>query len=51
MLGLAGGEWLAVRRANAVIGEDLLRAEFDGNDVGRLIGNLLLQFLEDVNNL
>lgn len=42
---LVGNEWLAVARADAHIGKDLLRSQLDRGDVGRLIGDLLLEFL------
>lgn len=45
LLGLAGNERLALAGSDREIGKDLLGAKLDGDDVGRLVGNLLLQFL------
>lgn len=45
LLGFAVYERLSVTRSNADIGKDLLGSEFDGGDVGRLVGDLLLEFL------
>lgn len=45
LLGLTVCERLSVTRSNAYIGKDLLGSEFDRGDVGRLVGDLLLEFL------
>lgn len=36
---------LAVARADAHVGKDLLWSKVNGGDVGGLVGNLLLEFL------
>lgn len=45
LLGLADDEGLALAGPDGEVGKDLLGAELDGDDVGRLVGNFLLQFL------
>lgn len=48
---LARDERLAIARADADIGKDLLRSEVHGGDVGRLVRDLLLEFLLGVNSV
>ena len=44
-LALSRDERLAITRANAHVGKDLLRSELDGGDVCGLVRDLLLEFL------
>lgn len=41
----AAREGLAVAGQDARVREDLLRPQLHGDDIGRLVGNLLLEFL------
>lgn len=46
LLGFAGDEGLALAGTDGEVGKDLLGTELDGDDVGGLVGDLLLEFLQ-----